>query len=307
MKNMIAILGITLFAKTALIIISAVFAFSVFALAIKLIVLKTGIKEINRQIPELIKGDTNATINISSFDKDLKSLANVLNAQLRLLREKELTYLNGDSELKSAITNVAHDIRTPLTAICGYLEMIKEEKNPDKIEKYIEIMTQRATSLKTLSEELFGYSIATDHDRSDKPEKVNVSLLLQDTLFSFYTKLSERNIVPQINMSGAPLLRFTDKNSLTRIFSNVIDNAIKYSDGDFSVSVNENGIIEFSNTASNLDNLRVQKLFDRFYTVENCNYSTGLGLSIAKLLTKRLGGEITAQFEDKVLKIILKI
>ena len=113
--------------------------------------------------------------------------------------------------------------------------------------------------------------------------------------------------MPNINICEDAVTRITDKNALTRIFSNVIDNAIKYSDGDFSVKMNSDGAISFSNTASNLDNVNVQKLFDRFYTVENCNYSTGLGLSIAKLLTKQIGGEISADLNDKVLTITLKV
>ncbi|MBD5100289.1 MAG: HAMP domain-containing histidine kinase [Clostridiales bacterium] len=291
----------------AMIAVAVIFALSTVLLSILLFAVKKGVKEINAQLPTLIKGDTNAQIVISSLDKDVRNLACTLNSQLKVLRENELTYVNGDKELKSAITNVAHDIRTPLTAICGYLDMIKEESDLAKKEKYLDIMRERASALRTLSEELFKYSVASDNHKVAQMEKVNVNALLQETMFSFYTRFNEKDIMPNINICEDAVTRITDKNALTRIFSNIIDNAIKYSDGDFSVKMNSDGAISFSNTASNLDNVNVQKLFDRFYTVENCNYSTGLGLSIAKLLTKQIGGEISADLKDKVLTITLTI
>ncbi|MBD5086604.1 MAG: HAMP domain-containing histidine kinase [Clostridiales bacterium] len=291
----------------ATIAVAVIFALSTVLLSILLFAVKKGVKEINEQLPTLIKGDTNAQLLISSLDSEVKNLACTLNSELKVLREKELTYVNGDKELKSAITNVAHDIRTPLTAICGYLDMIKEESDLSKKEKYLDIMRERARALRTLSEELFKYSVASDNQKVAQMEKVNVNALLQETMFSFYTRFNEKGIMPNINICEDAVTRITDKNALTRIFSNIIDNAIKYSDGDFSVKMNGDGAISFSNAASNLDNVNVQKLFDRFYTVENCNYSTGLGLSIAKLLTKQIGGEISADLKDKVLTITLTI
>ncbi|MDE6474734.1 MAG: HAMP domain-containing histidine kinase [Clostridia bacterium] len=292
-----------------LILLSLAIAIALIILTAKILIMKKAAKEIKEQFSKLIQGNTNALINISCADKDISALACSLNAKISELREKELTYVNGDKELKSAITNVAHDIRTPLTAICGYTDMIKEETSRDKIDKYLAIISERANALKTLSEELFKYSVATNttSEKNQQFEKLDVNCLLQETLFSFYTKFCQRDIIPKITACESAVLRITDKNSLTRIFSNIIENAIKYSDGDFSVNVKEDGTISFSNTARNLNNVDVGKLFDRFFTVENGKYSTGLGLSIAKQLTKQLGGEITAEYSNEVLTIIFKI
>ena len=288
-------------------ILSIALVITVIILTAKILVLKKSTREISEQFSKLIEGDTNALISVSSADKDISNLASVMNTKLKDLREKELIYTNGDKELKSAITNVAHDIRTPLTAICGYVDMMKEERDPAKLDRYIAIVSQRASALKVLSEELFKYSVSTNSEKFQEMEKVDVNLHLQETLFSFYTKFCERGITPRITACESSIVRITNKNSLTRIFSNIIENAIKYSDGDFSVSVKEDGSIRFSNTARNLNNVDVGKLFDRFFTVENCKYSTGLGLSIAKQLTKQLGGEISAEYKNEVLTIILKI
>ena len=307
MREFFMILAYAVIAEEVIATFTIICALATVLLSIKLIVVKITLKEINTQLPDLIKGNTNSLINISSHDKNIKKLACTLNSQIKLLREKELTYLKGDNELKSAITNVAHDIRTPLTAICGYLDMINEETDPIKIQKYLDIMRERASALKTLSEELFKYSIATDTSKVKEKQEINVGALLQETLFSFYSRFMEKQIKPQINLCETPVIRNVESDSLTRIFSNIIDNAIKYGDGDFSVHLDEDGKISFSNTAHNLDSVNVKKLFDRFYTVENCDYSTGLGLSIAKLLTKQIGGSISADLKDNVLTITLII
>ena len=293
--------------EIVLTILCIVFAIVIIILTAKILVMKKTAKEISEQFSKLIEGDTNALISISSADRDMTALATDLNTKLKDLREKELIYTNGDRELKSAITNVAHDIRTPLTAICGYVDMMKDESDPAKFDRYLSIISERATALKVLSEELFKYSVSTNSEKFQEMEKIDVNLHLQETLFSFYSKFCERGIVPHITACESSILRITNKNALTRIFSNVIENAIKYSDGDFSVNVKEDGTIRFSNTAHNLSNVDVGKLFDRFFTVENSKYSTGLGLSIAKQLTKQLGGEISAEYKNEVLTIILKI
>lgn len=292
-----------------LILLSLAIAIALIILTAKILVMKKAAKEIDDQFSKLIEGDTNALIAISCADKDMRALACSLNAKISKLREKELTYINGDKELKSAITNVAHDIRTPLTAICGYADMMKEESDPAKLNKYLAIISERANALKTLSEELFKYSVATNKnlEKNQELEKVDVNSLLQETLFTFYSKFCEKGIIPKITACESTVLRIVNKNSLTRIFSNIIENAIKYSDGDFSVNLKEDGTISFSNTARNLNNVDVVKLFDRFFTVENSKYSTGLGLSIAKQLTKQLGGSISAEFKNDVFTIILKI
>lgn len=288
-----------------LLITSIIFAITTVILTIKIFIIKRGAKEISQQFTKNIKGDTNALINTSCSDKDISNLACTLNAKISDLREKELTFSNGDKELKSSITNIAHDIRTPLTAICGYLDMIRDGCSQEDLEKYLDIMRERANALKLLSEELFKFSVVADTPQI-KEEKVNVSMVLQETLFSFYERFSQRGILPQIYICDTAMMRFTDKNALVRIFSNLIDNAIKYSCGDFSVRL-ENGKITFSNTTYDLDTVSVGKLFDRFYTVQDGNNSTGLGLSIAKLLTKKLGGEISAHLENNILNITLII
>jgi hypothetical protein len=101
--------------------------------------------------------------------------------------------------------------------------------------------------------------------------------------------------------------RFVNKAALSRVFSNLLNNAVKYSGGDLEISLSNTGDITFSNTAKKLSAVDVEQLFDRFYTVEAAHHSTGLGLSIARTLVERMGGTITAEYNKERLNIILKL
>lgn len=134
-------------------------------------------------------------------------------------------------------------------------------------------------------------------------EDINVGSFLENTLLSFYNDFEQRHITPCFFKCKEQVVRKLDRSALTRILENIIGNAIKYSDGDFSASVTEAGEIVFSNTASKLSPVDVGKLFDRFYTVDSARKSTGLGLSIAKLLTERMNGSISADYKNNMLSI----
>ena len=215
--------------------------------------------------------------------------------------------MNGNNELKNSVTNISHDLRTPLTAICGYIELLEREEKTKEAEKYLDIIKKRADFMVKLTEELFGYSVIMSEDGGKTTSYTDVKNVLEESIASFYEVLMARNIVPVINLTKEKVIRKTDPHALSRVFSNLLNNAVKYSDGDLEISLFENGEIVFANTASKLDVVEVEKLFDRFYTVETAKNSTGLGLSIAKTLTEQMRGEISAKYKDGKLyiKIIL--
>ena len=277
------------------------------ALIIKIISLKRAVKDIEESLSEKLTTDTNTLIDISSNDKRIRSLAGTLNRELAVFRKEKLRYMNGNNELKNSVTNISHDLRTPLTAICGYIELLEREEKTKEAEKYLDIIKKRAEFMVKLTEELFGYSVIMSEDGGKTTSYTDVKNVLEESIASFYEVLMARNIVPVINLTKEKVIRKTDPHALSRVFSNLLNNAVKYSDGDLEISLFENGEIVFANTASKLDVVEVEKLFDRFYTVETAKNSTGLGLSIAKTLTEQMRGEISAKYKDGKLyiKIIL--
>ena len=276
-------------------------------LCVKIYFMHKAIDEINEAFADRLTADTNTLIGISSNDKFLKRLAQNLNTQLRRLRVQRHRYLQGDQELKDAITNISHDLRTPLTAIYGYLDLLSgEEKSPDA-QRYIQIIRNRADMLKQLTDELFDYSVMIADGEGMKREPTNVNRILEEGIAAFYTQLHEKGIVPSILMPEEKVIRCLDPDALARVFANLLNNAVKYSKGDLEITLSGKGEIIFTNTAPDLDEVQVGRLFDRFYTVEAADHSTGLGLSIARTLVERMGGKIDAGYENGRLKVEINL
>lgn len=267
-------------------------------LVLKIYLLRKSVREIEDGFAERLTTDTNTLIDISSHDKAVKDLANTINGQLRQLREERHRFCQGDRELKDAVTNISHDLRTPLTAICGYLDLLEQEEKSEAAERYTEIIRNRTELLKQLTEELFRYSIvlADENDRAREPVVLNH--VLEESIAAFYTSFRERGIQPDIRLPKQPVVRMLDPVTLPRVFSNLLHNAMKYSDGDLQITLTQDGEITFINQASSLNEVQVGRLFDRFYTVETARKSTGLGLAIARRLVGQMGGSISAEYKD---------
>lgn len=278
-------------------VIIAILCIVIFALLVKIHLLRKSINEITDAFQEKLATETNTLIDVSSRDPYVLKLASDINVQLRLLRKERQQFQQGDIELKEAITNLSHDLRTPLTAINGYLDLLDREDKSDEVNRYISLIRDRSEALKSLTEELFRYSIVTSVQNISL-ERIDLVRALEESLVSFYGVFKERNIEPEIRLPEEPVWKTLDKEAISRVFSNIISNAIKYSEGDFSVSMTESGIITFSNIARKMDAVSVGRLFDRFYTVETGGNSTGLGLSIAKILVNRMNGSISAEYRD---------
>ncbi len=273
---------------------------------LKILIMKMEIKNIVESLTDILKSDTNNLITISTNDRDLKRLAILLNKSLKDLRRLELEYKNGNKELKSSITNISHDLRTPLTAIRGYLDLMNKFNLSEKQIEYLSIIDSKVKDLTYLTEQLFDFSKTLDIQDEIKKEDIVINGILEDSIASFYSLFVSHNITPNIDISKDKVVRLLNENMLKRIFENIISNAIKYSNGDFNVKLYSNGIVEFSNKADSLDKVSLEKLFDRYYTVKSVKKANGIGLSIAKQLVYLSGGTIEAKYKDSTLIIRVK-
>ena len=276
-------------------------------LLVKLHLIKKSAREINSELGRILKEDTNTSLRLSTHDRDMCRLADSINVQLKQVRKEHLQYHQGNTELKTAITNISHDIRTPLTAIAGNLYMIGKTDDLSEIREYISVIAERTETMKQLTEELFRYSIIVSDEGEAETEEVFVNQVLQESISSFYPVLTEKGITPSIHLTDTRIVRNANRSELARVFSNLLNNAVKYSDGDLEITLSDTGEITFTNTAKELSTVEVEQLFDRFYTVEVARNSTGLGLSIARTLVERMGGTITADYENGRLKITIMI
>lgn len=231
------------------IVLTCALVMGVLFLLLYLLSLRRSIREVAEELEEKLGTDTNTLISISTGDRTVRALAARINRQLYALRRERVRLQTGNDELTAAVTNISHDLRTPLTAVCGYLD------------------------------------------------------LLEQSLAGFYGALSARGITPEIRMPEQAVARQLDAAALRRVFDNILSNAVKYADGDLAVSLLPDGTVTFSNSAPSLSRVQAERLFDRFYTVETARDATGLGLSIARLLVEKMGGVITASYENGRLHI----
>lgn len=281
-------------------------------LIIKIYLNNKDIKKIGENLEEILTNDTNNLITVSTSNKQIKKVAGKLNTELKKLRKVKIQYENGSEELKRTITNISHDMRTPLTAISGYIELMEnnieaEEANNSKSkimrreenkQKYLKIIKRKTSELIELTEQVFKFSTTMDTLWKIDKENCCINEILEEILAEYYSIFKKKNIVPEINICNEMIYKNLNKNSLIRIFENILSNMIKYSDGNFKIKLERSGKIIFSNKAKKLDTTTVQKIFDRYFTVENANNVTGVGLSIAKQLVEINEGNIIAKYMD---------
>lgn len=270
-----------------------------------LLVLRHSLREAAEELDEKLRTDTNTLISISSGDRAVQSLVTHINRQLQALRRERLRLHSGNAELTAAVTNISNDLRTPLTALCGYLDLLEQEPQTEAAARYLAVIRERTDAMRALTEELFRYSVLTATADELHTEPVCLNDVLEQSLAAAYGALSARGITPSVQLPEEKVIRPLDATALRRVFDNILSNAAKYSDGDLAVVLTPDGEVTFSNRASALSRVEAARLFDRFYTVDSTRGSTGLGLSIAKLLTEKLHGTISADYENETLRICI--
>lgn len=284
-------------------ILTCALALCVLFLLAYLLLLRRSIREVAEELEEKLRTDTNTLISISTGDRSVQMLAAQINRQLLALRRERLRLQAGSDELTATVTNISHDLRTPLTAVCGYLELLEQEPQSEMAGRYLAVIRERTDALRDLTEELFRYSVITAAADELHMEAVCLNDVLEQSLAGAYSALSAHGIAPDIQLPEEKIVRQLDAAALRRVFDNILSNAAKYSDGDLAVRLLPDGSVTFSNRAAALSRVQTARLFDRFYTVESARNATGLGLSIARLLTERMGGTITAEYKNGRLHI----
>ncbi len=274
----------------------------------KLSFMHSSLKSLRTDFSERSTLDSNTLLGTSSKDREILKLTSAMNDTLNTLRGSYHKYRQGDAEVKTAITNIAHDLRTPLTAICGYAEMGLVQEDPGELIKYLTVISERAEHMKKLTGELFEYSMITGGEQTEELKDVNINHVLEDCVMNFYPEFEKKKMTPLVDITETPVVRSLYPSYVERIFSNLLSNALKYSDGDPGIILRSDGTVTISNPAGDLSGVDVNKLFDRFFTVETARNSNshGLGLSIVKTLAERMNCPLEAGYENGCLVISIR-
>ena len=278
---------------------------------IVLIAVIIGYKREFKRISKQINNNLDEYVNIKtkSVDKDVEILVQNINiifdSKQKVVAEKK----KHEEELRASITNMSHDLRTPLTSIMGYLQMIKSEKPSEADKKeYMDIVEKRTKSLQKLISSFYDLSRIEGNEYNFNYKKVNLSNVLCENIALFYNDFINNSIEPVIEIEEGIKEIISDEGAITRIFSNLIGNMIKHGENFVKITLKqENDVIitEFINKATGLTQENVDKLFDRFYTVDNSrsDKNTGLGLYITRILVEKLGHNIKANLKGDNLVI----
>jgi signal transduction histidine kinase len=305
-----------LYATVALVLL----AIALLVLIIYLIALKRDIRSMTAQLGYMQRTPTNATLTTSSFDRELSSLALAANELLERHKADALHYRQADATLRQELTNISHDLRTPLTSASGYLQLMESaETSEAKRAEYAAIVQAKLAALSALLDQLFEFTQTIEGNKLQL-DRVNVSNSARDVLAAFYDDFVQSGFDVRIEIPEAPLFAVADADALRRVFSNLTQNALKHGTGSFEVDLegtedaerlDERGGVRvtFRNTVENVGLLDIAHIFDRFYTSDasRTQRSTGLGLAIAKSLVEDMGGTVEASIEGDRLSIAVEL
>lgn len=291
-------------------ILSILIVILIIALAFAIIVnvyKNTTIKDIKNKIYLISSEKTNNLVNCNSKNKNMIDLVNAINANMKCINDLKTKITIEENKLVGTITNLSHDLRTPITSVLGYSQLLRKSELTSKQEEYVKIIEARIITLKEIVEELYEYSL-TYETKELSYERIDIKSLLENTVLMFYNDFETKGFKVEINLTDGKVERIVDSFELKRVYMNIIGNALKYGKDLFSINyVNEEFV--FSNRIVSMDQIDVERLFDRFFTVAKSRTtgSTGLGLSISKRIIEKMGGKISAKLDDDILSIKLKL
>ena len=274
----------------------------VITLLIRVVTTNIELKNITRELKEITEKDTNLLLSTSSGDKSIKILVDSLNKELKKLLSLKREYSKGIFDVKKSAENIAHDIRTPLTAIKGYVDLLEKEELSEEGRKYLEIIKGRVDYMKEMIDELF-LSLSMKSRGVLNLSNIDAKSILEEALVSYYNEFKKKGMSPSLMTPNEKVIIKADSKALYRVYSNIISNALKYGEGEFKVEMDEKGNTIFSNLAPNMDSVEANKLLDRYYTISDAKASSGIGLSISKEILQEMGGELKVKLENQRLYI----
>lgn len=271
---------------------------------IRLLSMKKELKNITDQLKNYNIRKTNKKVDITLLDKDIENMATEINNLIALHAQSNIEKKSAEKELKQAVANMSHDLRTPLTSILGYIQLM-EGPEVTEVEKkeYLAIAEDRTKRLQILINDFFELSVIESVDHSLKLESLKINGIVEETVINLYNQFNEQQIVPSIEIPKEEINIIADESAVKRIIENLLVNAIKYSSGSVTISLGKTDVdvnLTISNDVNDLTENDLELFFDRFYTADKTRSGkgTGLGISIAKSLMEKMNGQLSAELID---------
>ncbi|MCR5118001.1 MAG: HAMP domain-containing histidine kinase [Lachnospiraceae bacterium] len=289
-----------------LIVIVFLFIIIIFLL-IRLLIIKSNLRSFTRELEKTSENGYDRFLRLTLGDRDMERLAAQLNKNLEYQKNMKLEEERERQRMEQSVSDIAHDLRTPLTVIRGNLRMLSEEKLSEKGREYLKAAEGRAEVLKNMVDEFFELSLIESGDLSIEKEKIDLTAFLAQFLVDNESMIRARGLEPDVRLPEKSIIINSDRGMLTRVMSNLLNNVCKYAKGSFMLSAAENGDgaeIVLENRIMEDAGIDTEHIFDRTYRADKARRdgSAGLGLYIVKLLVEKMDGSIEALAEDGRLK-----
>ena len=261
------------------------------------------VKDICRQLAFLMKHDSNMLIHREFGLGGIGMLSDRLNDLLELRRKEKQYYQEKETLIADTYTNLSHDIRTPLTSLDGYFQLMEACENVEEQRRYLSIIHERIHSLNEMLEELFMFTKLKNESYRLELTSCCINRILKETVFSYYDEWVRREIQPDIQITEEQLYIDGNKQGLSRIIQNVIKNGLDHGEKKIRIVLKREqnqAVLRISNQVTASEQIDIEHVFDRFYKADaaRSKTSTGLGLSIAREFVRRMNGEIGAKIEE---------
>lgn len=267
------------------------------------------LRSINIQIHKRLCEKTRQPLTLELINRELNNLVANINKCLKAEEILRLNSIREEKAFKEIIANISHDLRTPLTAIKGYQQLIAKEELSKEQYRKLQIAQRHADELGTLIEYFFEYSYLLNAELQPNIEEINITNLITECLVESIEIFEEKSISVGFE-EERPIFALIDREMTIRIIRNLIRNCINHSAGDIRVKVmaEDYAVILFENPVDNIAEIDVERLFERFYTADKSRgKTTGLGLSIVKLLVEEMGGKTKATLKGEMLEIRVEL
>lgn len=262
------------------------------------------VKDICRQLAFLIKTDSNMLISTDLQTGGLKQLADTLNQLLDMRRSERRAHQEKERMIAEIYTSLSHDIRTPLTSLDGYFQLLEEGGSEEEQAYYIRIIQERIESLKEMLEEMFLFTKLKNDGYEMALSECCANKFVKDTVFSYYDEWKKNGIIPQIDICDEQMYFMGNEQGFRRILQNIIKNGLDHGENRIHIQLSaqeESFTLRIGNEVRHPEKIDISRVFDRFYKADEARSKTssGLGLSIAKELAEKMGGELTAGIQGK--------
>ncbi|MBB6731316.1 HAMP domain-containing histidine kinase [Cohnella sp. CBP 2801] len=270
---------------------------------LRLAAVRREVRSFAAQLGRYNRHETASKLSVGLSDRATEALAVEINRHTELIAEANAERRRTEDELRQAVANMSHDLRTPLTSISGYIQLLESrELSAEERRAALEVVKKRTNRLQALLADFFELSVIESVDYALKPERVALHKLIPEILMGFYDSLNEKGLNPTFELTEEAVDIYADESAVRRVVENLMQNAIRHAEGELIVTLSRterHAAFTLSNAAPGLKGTNPELLFNRFYMADRSRSGSGsgLGLSIARGLMLKMGGSLAAKLQ----------